>query len=98
MEKQSTKRWPNLPEDYGDGQRQFDMAFAAHSAVEPVAWFAAGASFYLALTLISWILAIPVGVSVYFVIVVPHRKRLNLARKALADDIAAFHEYLDKGK
>lgn len=40
--------WPNLPEDYGDGQRKFDMANAAYSAAEPLAWYAAGATFYAA--------------------------------------------------
>lgn len=96
MEKRHMKIWPNLPEDYGDGQRQFDMAYAAHRAVEPVAWFAAITSFYSATILVSWPFAIPVGILVYVVFVMPHKKRLKLARKAMADDIEAFHEFLDK--
>lgn len=95
MEKEHSKQWPNLPENYGEGQRQFDMAFAAYRAVEPVAWFSSGISFYLILILTSWIFAIPCGIIVYLFIITPHKKRLEIARKAMTEDIAAYLDYIE---
>jgi hypothetical protein len=95
VNRENVKQWPNLPEDYGDGHRQFDVADAAYRAVEPVAWFASGVSFYLVLTLTSWIFAIPCGILVYLFIVIPHKKRLGAARKAMVEDIVAYQNYID---
>jgi hypothetical protein len=90
------KQWPNLPQDYGDGQRQFDMAKAAHDAIEPVAWIAAGSILYLLWMLFHWLLGIIVGPLVYLVLVVPYKRRLQVARKAWTDDIEAYQEYLKR--
>jgi hypothetical protein len=93
---QSVKHWPNLPEDYGDGQRQFDMAKAAYDAVEPVAWLAAGSIFYLFWSFFPWFIAIPLGPIALLVLIIPHKRRLKEARKAWTDDIEAYQEYLKR--
>ncbi len=49
----------------------------------------------MVLTLTSWIFAIPCGILVYLFIVIPHKKRLGAARKAMVEDIVAYQNYID---
>ncbi len=88
--------WPNLPDDYGEGQRQLDMALAANSAAEPIAYFAAIGAAYMAGTLINVWLAPVAGIGIYFMFMKPHKQALKVARIALAKDIEAYHAHIEK--
>ena len=89
-------QWPNLPEDYGNGQRHFDMAKAAYDVAEDSAWLIAGGIGYgiYAWWHIWWI-AIPASVAAYFIYITPYKRNLEVGRKLWQDDIRAYHEYLD---
>lgn len=88
--------WPNLPEDYGDGQRQLDMALAANAAAEPIAYFAAIGAAYMAATLINLWLAPVAGIGIYFIFMKPHKQALKVARIAHVKDIEAYHAHIEK--
>ncbi len=90
--------WPNLPESYGEGQRQFDMAKAALDAVEPPSYlsailaFSAG-SHYVPL----WAAACGAAIA-YLAFVQPCKRRLKAARLAWVEDVRAYQQFLGRGR
>lgn len=89
-------QWPNLPEDYGEGQRQFDMAKSVHDALEPVSYLAAMLAFVAAERFLPVWLAVPIAGGLYAVLMIPTKRRLGAARVCWEDDIRAYREYLDR--
>lgn len=90
-------QWPNLPEDYGNGQRHFDMAKAAYDVAEDSAWLIAGGIGYgiYAWSHIWWV-AVPAALAGYFIFLSPHKRTLETGRKLWAEDIQAYQEHLER--
>lgn len=88
-------KWPNLPEQYGEGQRQFDMAKSAHDALEPISYLAAMLAFVAAGRFVPAWLALAPAIGVYALAMIPAKRRLSAARRSWEDDMRAYQEFLD---
>ncbi|AOW12986.1 hypothetical protein LPB72_18625 [Hydrogenophaga crassostreae] len=72
------------------------MATAAYDAARPIAWYASAiASYATYLRGYLWLI-LPVAISVYFVCMWEHKKKLGVARVAFEQDGPAYREFLDK--
>ena len=88
-------QWPNLPENYGNGQRNFDMTKAAYDASEPYIYGTAlGVFFGIQYWLPIWA-AILGAIASYFLAVAPLKRNLKKARAMWEEDIRAYHEHLE---
>lgn len=71
-----------LPEDYGPGQRQYDIASAVMKFAEdysyPVAALAATTAFFFG----GWLAAVPVAIGVWFLVLHAPKKALKAASDA----------------
>lgn len=88
--------WPNLPESYGEGQRQFDMAKSVSDAIEPTAWLAGMLALAALADRVSLWLALPCAAAIYLWLTVPARRRLAKSRKLWEADIVAYQDYLSR--
>lgn len=68
-----------LPEDYAEGQRQYDMALAAKTAAEPLVWSTGAGAFWLATLLLNPIAGVFALVLTYWACMRPLKKRLKQA-------------------
>lgn len=94
MSNQWTPR--KLPEDYGKGQREFDLAFAArNAATHYVGLFAGVAGMVFGQMLGSWLWGLLIAPPLYWILMRPLNKALERGRAEWRKDMEAWRSYLD---
>ena len=89
--------WPNgLPEHYGEGQRQYDMALTAKSAAEPWVFAACACGAYVAMLLTGSWLALAVGVPAYLISMRPLNRNLATASAAWMNERESWSQWLNR--
>lgn len=85
-----------LPEDYGKGQREFDLAFAARDAAKNYVWLFAGmAGIALGQLIGNWMLGLLIALPLYWILMRPLNKALERGRAEWRKDMEAWRSSLE---